>query len=197
MSENKLASPLQNLLERAKSLPKSGEVAKFQKRLDEASNEVVILADVSSSMAEHAGAKTKEELLHDALRQVTAQFTHLRLVAFSSTAQEVPDVAHMPLPSGGTALHLALFEAARFKPGQTVVISDGQPDSEQMALDAAATLTGTIDVIYCGPDSDSKAIEFMQRLARANGGRCVITNALELAPVMRRVLYLPEPEGGQ
>lgn len=200
MPNNPLANPLQALLaQAAEKLPQTGQVEKFRERLDAATDEVVILCDISSSMAESAGARRKIDLLQDALDQLGREFPQAQVIAFNSLTRYVPyPVSGLPEPEGGTALHLALEDAQHFRPRQTIVVSDGRPDSEQAALEAASRLTGKIDVIYCGPDSDREAIEFMQRLARANGGRVVVTNwtpthGSELAPTMRRLLALPEP----
>jgi hypothetical protein len=194
MTDNKLAHPLQNLLAQAQQLPKTGKVSKAQKRIDAAGDQVFILCDVSGSMDEAAtSSRRKIEVLQDALNEVRPQFPDARVIAFNSNVRESFDV--LPEPEGGTALHYALEYAQPLKPRQTIVVSDGQPDDETLALSAASKLTGTIDVIYCGPDSDKAAIRFMERLARANGGRVVRTNwtrssGLALAPTMRRLLLI-------
>lgn len=53
----------------------------------------------------------------------------------------------------------------------TLIITDGEPDSEADALAAAAEITGRIDVIYCGREDNRRAIDFLSRLARSTGGR--------------------------
>jgi UDP-N-acetylmuramyl tripeptide synthase len=78
------------------------------------------------------------------------------------------------------------------------VISDGLPDSQESALASAERITGIIDVIYCGPDSDAGAIAFMQRLARTGGGRVVVNDIrrndrASLAIAVRKTLALPAP----
>lgn len=194
---DKLSNPLQLLLNQASKLPAAGEVERFEQRFEGATTDVVILCDVSSSMDESAGARRKIELLQDALDSIYPQLPDARIVAFNSTVRETSGGA-LPKPEGGTAMHFGIEYAGQYKPRQSVVISDGQPDNEDLALTAAADLSGTIDVIYCGPDSDKEAIAFMQRLARSGGGRVVYTgwsrtNGYALAPTMRRVLALPEP----
>lgn len=164
--------PLQALIAAAsKASPTTGEVARHKARADAASapgSARVVIADVSSSMAERVGAYSKISLLRDAL----AGQRFDRLVAFAVKPVEVASADMLPLPCGSTALHLALDHAARWRPGRTLVISDGQPDSESMALESAAQLSGVIDVIYIGPESDAVAVAFMKRLARAGSGRC-------------------------
>lgn len=169
--------PLQALITAAsKASPITGDVARHRTRVDAASapgSARVVIADVSSSMAEMAGAYSKIALLREAL---TGQRFD-RLVAFAARPVEVASAELLPLPCGSTALHLALDHAARWSPGRTLVISDGQPDSENAALESAALLSGVIDVLYIGPEDDAVAIAFMKRLARAGSGRCA-TNDL-------------------
>ena len=203
---NELSHPLQSLLRRASgALPAStGEAARYRARLSGAGTATVLLADVSSSMAESAGARPKIALLREALDSVWPSVSGAVLVAFGSIAAAVRSPADLPAPAGGTALHLALDAAAAHRPRKTVVVSDGRPDSEDAALDAAHRLPGLIDVIYCGPDSDAQAIDFLRRLARLGGGRVVVADVAReaartgrpslVAPV-RQVLGLPAPGG--
>jgi hypothetical protein len=199
---NDLSRPLQDLIRRAAgTLPAAtGEAARYRARLDGAGSAIVLLADVSSSMAEPAGKRTKAAILHEALANVWPGVPGAVLIAFGSTAGAIGSPAELPSPAGGTALHLALEAATGHRPRRTVVISDGRPDCEERALDAAGRLPGTIDVIYCGPDSDAQAIGFMQRLARLGGGRVVVRDVVRmarpsLAGDVRTMLGLPAPGG--
>ena len=195
-----LSNPLQALiLGAAKSLPaQSGETDRFKARISGAGQGVVILADVSSSMAEKAGGRSKSEILREALDSVWGELPGPTLIGFGSTASTVTRPDRLPAPNGGTAMHLALDAAATHRPAKTLVISDGQPDSEEAALAAAERLGGVIDVIYCGPDSDQTAIDFMRRLARLGCGRVVIRDVVRdsrpgLAAPVRSMLGLPTP----
>jgi hypothetical protein len=197
-----LSNPLQALIKgAAKGLPATtGETERFKARLSGAGQGVVILADTSSSMAESAGARTKAEILREALDQVWPDLQGGRLVAFDSTSRELMSPTTLPSPSGGTALHLALDAAAAHRPAKTLVITDGRPDSESEALAAADRLCGVIDVIYCGPDVDQVAIDFLRRLARLGAGRAVIRDVVKvywpaLSADIRTVLGLPFSRG--
>jgi hypothetical protein len=186
-------NPFAGILKAAACLPAdTGAVAKMQRRLDNAGACQVILADVSASMA---GASTGEERRIDVMRRALTGAATARLVAFSDVPREVDEAAALPAPSGGTALHLALDFAARLAPGRTLVVSDGEPDSEEEALAAADRVPGVIDVIYCGPASNLRAQAFLARLARAGGGRYAahdITRAPEqLGPAVRVFLLGP------
>lgn len=184
--------PLAALLRRAATLPATtGETARYQQRIDSAGVGTIIVADVSASMAEPAGERRKVEILRDALATAPPS----RIVAFSSAPRELTRVEDLPSPSGGTALHLALDAAAAMAPAQTLVISDGEPDSESAALAAADLVPGTIDVLYCGPADNIKARDFLLRLARAGGGRYTAhdlrTAPMALGPAIRGLLAAP------
>lgn len=174
MSEKQLANPLQSLVAKAASkLPATtGESARFSRRYQSSGNAEIILCDVSSSMDESAGTRSKIAHLRDALKQ-TAQ-PHHTILAFASSVTMVSHPDELPAPSGGTALELGLRTAAQRRPHSTLVISDGQPNQPDVALREAEDLPGIINVIYCGPESDTAAIEFMRKLARVGCGRVVV-----------------------
>lgn len=205
MSSRDLANPLQSLLSKAAaSLPaKSGETSRYRDRLDGATDAVVILADVSSSMQERAGARRKIDLLREALDSVWAAIPDGRLIAFASIPTEVQRPSDLPAPAGSTALDRAIEAAQLLRPRKTIVISDGQPDSEEDSLAAAGKLTGLIEAIYCGPDSDRGAIDFLRRLAAIGGGNVVVCDlvrersAYRLSLVVRDALGLPAPGGAR
>lgn len=126
-----------------------------------------VLADVSASMAESAGARRKIDVLDEALGPVRG---NARLIAFGAEPREIEPGRPLPWPSGSTALHLALAMIARHNPTHVLVISDGHPDDPRAALMAADRLGPVrIDVIYCGPEGDYVGIDFMRRLARGGG----------------------------
>lgn len=184
-------NPFASLLDQAaKATAQTGEVARIQKRLDGAGGSgQVVLADVSSSMAEMAGSRSKIQVLREAL---TAERGAARIIAFSSTPTEARTAEEIPDPCGGTALHLAIDLAATLRPARTLVISDGHPDDEEKAFRAAEALPGVIDVLYVGPEDDARAIRFMRRLARAGAGRCEVNDIQRvpaaLAPAVRALL---------
>lgn len=191
-----IANPLQSLITQAGEQQSAGEVSRLRQRQQAATDAVIILADVSSSMTEAAGSKSKYQILKDALNTVWPSAHGARLIAFDSIPEFLADPQSLPLPRGGTALHVAIQAAQCLRPGRTLIITDGRPDDKQAALAAADALTGRIDVIYCGLDSDLDAIAFLQRLARSTGGNCVVTpqNAgqLNLLEPVRRLLLLTE-----
>ncbi len=185
-------SPLQALIGRAAALPKDpGALARYEAKVEAAASGSVVVADVSSSMAESAGGRTKIAILREAM--LTAP--PARVVAFSCLPVEVASPGLLPEPSGSTALHLALDLVAGMCPRRTLVVSDGEPDSEERALEAAALVPGVIDVIYIGRDDNHRAKAFLLSLTRAGRGRYTEHDIrfrwAALAPAIRHAL-LPE-----
>jgi hypothetical protein len=133
---------------------------------------VVVLLDTSGSMAETAdGGLLRIEVLREALEwALQAVQAHPILIAFSSTPKKIALPGDLPYPSGGTALEKALAMAGANGPAKTIVISDGEPDDVDLALAAAAVISGSIDTIYCGPDDGVEAKAFLRALARIGKG---------------------------
>jgi len=162
-------NPLQSIIKRAAAtLPAdTGKVSVQQTRIDRRRGQVVILADISASMGSPAwGAQRKIDVLREAVAGAMRQAA-ARLFVFSSDVREVKSI---PEPENNTDLARALDAVRALDPGVTLVISDGNPDRQDKALEAARQFRGVIDVLYIGPESDRAAIEFMKRLAAAAGG---------------------------
>lgn len=135
-------------------------------------DQIVVLADVSPSMAERDGGsregKTRFQLLRQALGSIPAG---VRIIEFSDEAREVTrERLCLDMERGSTALHKAIRAAAKYSPVRTVIISDGEPDSETMAREAIEELTGVVDVVYCGDPSNAHAAKFLESLAKSAGG---------------------------
>ena len=153
----------------------------------------VILCDVSSSMGNMAGTRSRIDHLRDALRQVATP-AHT-LMAFASEVTRMASPQDLPPPAGGTALHLALAEAAKLNPAATLVITDGEPNNSRLAVAAAGRLGGRIDVIYCGDTSNLAAIGFCRLLVRMGRGRCTVhdwRHPISIASTMRMLLAGPK-----
>lgn len=172
-TQNLPANPLQALIKKsAATLPATtGNVARYAHRLNPAGTTKIILADISGSMGGVAwGRHIKIDLLREAVQAVMQGAVEpIKLIAFHSCAQECRAIPASP--GGSTALHLALDAAAAHNPVNTLVISDGQPDSEALAIAAAERLPGRIDALYIGSDLERSAIDFMRRLATLGCGQ--------------------------
>lgn len=163
-------NPLQGILScAARTLPATtGKVAVQQARLERRRGTVVVLADISASMGSPAwGGQRKIDVLREAVDGALMHQPHAKLFVFSANIRECKAI---PEPEHNTNLAAALREVCKLDPGITLVISDGQPDNEKLALEAARQFRGVIDVLYIGPQSDHAAIDFMKRLATVAGG---------------------------
>lgn len=140
---------------------------------------VVLLADCSMSMSYHdqvGNPKRRIDGLADLLVYILQRTRLQGLVCFNERPIEVPLAGHikLPEPSGGTALDLALWHIRGMvpRPTRVIVITDGEPNSEDLALAAARALQPMpIDAYYVGPEGNTPALAFMERLAKIGGGR--------------------------
>jgi len=180
-------NPLQALIKSAaQTLPtQTGAVDRFRAR-HEAAGPRVIIADVSMSMASLVGSRPKIDVLREAATDLRKAYS-CRLITFSDVA--VVDAETIGPPSGSTALHLALDAAIALRPCNTLVISDGEPNDAALALACAEKLSGLINTLYIGSESNRSAIEFMQALARRGCGE-YRHNALRSVPVLTNDMRL-------
>lgn len=184
-----LINPLQALLQQAGNrLPaRTGAVDRVAERLHRLDGPQILLADVSGSMAAPAwGGRRKIDVLREAVTGVRTRSPY-HLMAFAS--QVMDGLVDIPEPEGTTRLDLGLAAALRHQPRATLVISDGQPDDEQAALDVAARLPGRIDVLYVGPDGDRAAMEFLQRLARVGCGGFQSADLSRAQPALAHTIH--------
>lgn len=173
---NQLNNPLQAIIDAASKKAASSQIKDTLNRHQQkgnSSNKRYVLADISGSMSESVGSATKYDLLKKALGDPIIDWTAQQLIAFNSFPEPATP-ATLPQPSANTALHRAIEFIVPEKPAYTLVISDGQPDDEQAALNAADKLTGIIDVLFIGADNDYEAIAFLKKLAARNGGKMFI-----------------------
>lgn len=137
------------------------------------SGKPVILADCSGSMdwRDSGNELTRQQLLNRELESLIHEVSNLVIIAFS----DYPMLATPPLANmnGGTNMAAAFTMATSLRPSQIIVISDGEPASEQDTLEAASRLPqGTrIDAIYVGDPTNQRCKDFMARLAQGFGGQ--------------------------
>lgn len=182
-----------------------GPASRLEDRQARASSEIVVLADCSGSMADliGVGGRSKYRQLQIALEEVWRTWPGLKLVAFAEEPKTVARPEALPPPIGtATNLARALRFAAQWEPRRTIVISDGLPTDER-GLDggdaaniAAGEMTGAIDTIYCGPESDTQAIKFLRGLSVRTGGKSATWDGWrELGAVIRGLLPAPGDDG--
>lgn len=129
----------------------------------------LLLVDCSGSM--DTRVRSGERKI-DALRKVvsTLRESHpVPVAAFGALGADVQVIDTVPEPSGGTPLHRAIQFGTREGATHLVVVTDGQPDSEGAAFDAAREFGNPIDVFYIGDGNDSGA-RFATELATRTGG---------------------------
>jgi Mg-chelatase subunit ChlD len=155
--------------------------------------EAVILVDTSSSMATcDAGEGDREGRVQVARREVAKLQKRmpgkLAIVNFSHDASWSPE-GRIEEPSGSTNVAGALeYVADLLGPGaegiKIVVVSDGEPDSAEAAIEEAGKLAAkgaVINTVYCGPDA-GYGKGFLTRLAAAGKGEfgeAALVKALE------------------
>jgi len=208
VSENLPSSPLLSIVQRAAQRNiQNGPAAKAKQaaherdlliaqRMQRARKGVkVLVCDDSGSMSDFVASKTKWEHMKLAVDDCLNTYPGIRILWFASRTGEVKSASEIPPPHGGTDLCAGLEHAAKFKPERTIVVSDGYPDDRRRALDAAARMTGRIDIVYCGNDGDSEAIDFMQELARSTGGTSVTwqDGVASLEGAVRKMLMIEAP----
>lgn len=166
-----IVSPLADIIRRAAESKIEGPFAKLKKRMANASSEIVVLVDTSDSMSERVGNLNMRKCEHMkiALKEVLKYYPKIRIISFGTLVREVDHPDHLPPPSGGTPLAKALMLAQKFRPRKTIIISDGCPDNQTTAKEAADELTGVIDSVYCGQENHPAA-DFLESLCKGAGG---------------------------
>jgi hypothetical protein len=153
----------------------------------------IVIVDTSGSMDEHdsRAGNTRYEVACEELANLQNSLSgKIAVLAFSNDTIFCPNGVPQFL-GGSTNLAGALkFAKMADVPGiRFIVISDGQPDSEEQALAAAKTYKNRIDVIYVGPENYPAGRDFLQKLAQASGGIAITADrAKELAEVTQRLL---------
>lgn len=153
----------------AKQLSKSLQVGSLDDlvRVQKEAN-IWLLIDCSGSMSTHMrNNKTRITGLREAVQSIQTE-KRMPMIQFGQ-APTPSVVEYVPDPQGGTPLHLAIDLARTNESSRAIVISDGEPDSDQLALEAAARFGGRIDVVFVG-DPGTRGESFLKRLAESTGG---------------------------
>lgn len=172
-----LANPLADIIGKMIKTNPTGVAAKIKARTENTSGGIFMLVDVSSSMTSVTDCQNMRRIDHlqVAVNAIVKKYPKVRIFAFGSLVQEVDKNLHkladlIPLMGGGTDLATAVLELKKFRPGKTIIVTDGEPNSEGAAEDAVDQITGSVDTIFCGNDGHP-AVKFLVGLARRAGGR--------------------------
>lgn len=145
-----------------------------------------LLLDTSSSMSLMVGPTANSPSRIDELRKVATGFPNTRQFHFGSHCRELTPGESIPNPAGGTNMYHAFNVLKNHGVQHVIVVSDGDPDDEIAALEAAQGLK--VDCCYVGPDP---APEFLRTLAQRTGGkynRSSLTMVRELSSTIRGLL---------
>lgn len=144
------------------SLPSTPKFQSLQSLLKVGSQ--ALLLDCSHSM----DISDDEELRRiDRLRNVAEKFKgSIRQFIFQKS--ECYEMEEIPEPAGGTPMAFAFQILKGNGVTHVILITDGQPNSMERALEESTGLV--IDVFFVGDPNDYFAIEFLKKLtSRANG----------------------------
>lgn len=137
----------------------------------------VLLADISDSMNDRdsgpAGPRRIDRLAK-VLDYILTRVRVQRLICFNDMPVEVPLVGQVALPEAGgsTALSVALehVRGIQPRPERVILLSDGMPNSIELALDAARLLRPMVlDAYYVGPEAWQPGLDFMRAVSAACG----------------------------
>lgn len=156
--------------------------------------DVVFLLDCSGSMSSLVEGKPAIDHLRKAVGPYLAD---VPVISFHSSVvhDEIVD------PTGSTAMHLAFEECKRhYAPKRVVVVSDGCPDSKNLATISALALGCPVDILYIGQPNDFGEV-FLRELSSSTGGRQLTTSTLVsgfggLLAENLRLLVDSRPESG-
>lgn len=154
------------------------------------SDESALLLDISGSMGDWcAPNKTKIQ----EMRTLADEFVDVRRFTFSTTCAEMQKNERIGGTEGGTGLHVAFLHVKSKGIRHVVLITDGQPDDERMALQTSQGLK--VDCFYVGPDP---APIFLRKLSDATGGtygKASMASLGALKASVRECLQLTDGKG--
>ena len=125
----------------------------------------ILLLDVSGSMAQIVNEKRKIDIL----RETVINFIGVRMFVFSTYTTETK---YIPEPQESTDLTNAFRYLKSYinKDTNLVLVSDGEPNDSESALNEAKSLGIPVNVVYIG-NLGSSGEDFMKRLARLTNGK--------------------------
>jgi uncharacterized protein with von Willebrand factor type A (vWA) domain len=137
--------------------------------------EAIVMVDTSASMDANdcQNGQKRHAVACDQLRRLQRENpAKVAVVDWASTAKFCPGGMVGPPTGWNTDIANALrFVHKADDTGiKLILISDGEPDSEQDALDVARTFKSKIDTIYIGPEGGPGAA-FLRELAAVTGGK--------------------------
>jgi hypothetical protein len=155
--------------------------------------DALVMLDTSGSMAMpdcQNGQTRYDSATEQLIRLQRDQPGKLGIIAWSDFARFCP--GGIPTtPCGGTDLAgvLRFVKPADGTSIKLILISDGEPDSEDEALKTAGQFKSKISTIYVGPES-GYGREFLRKLAMATGGISVSQSVADITNLQQTVTRL-------
>ncbi len=167
-----------------------------------------LLLDISGSMTEAADADTayqgKSRVVIpaspgqqriDKLNELIVNFQNIRRFSFSHGCSELgPSETHVYCDGGGTNMANAFLTLKRKGIKHAIMVTDGEPDSEQLAIQAAQGLK--IDCFYVGPDPAPPFLEILSQQTGGSYGKASLLRIKELTAAVKERLMLSAPTKG-
>lgn len=157
--------------------------------------DAIVLCDVSGSMNTadaQGGVKRYDALLKELRILQSIMPGKIAVIAFSSFKPVFCPDGVPYMMGGGTDVTGALkFAKIADIPGamKFILISDGQMDDENSAIETARKFHNKIDTIYVGPEINPTGRDALQRLAKASGGQSITADRTQgLALSTQRLL---------
>lgn len=165
-------------LERLNKTLAKGSLADLAK----AARRSMLLADCSGSMGSTIRSGQRKI---DALRTIVSDLreTHpVPTLAFGTDDRGelriIDEGMMLPEPAGGTPMHRAIRFGHSNGATHLVIVTDGMPDSEAEAFQAAREFGHPIDCFYIGDGNDRGAI-FARELAARTGGTANLADLMK------------------
>lgn len=152
--------------------------------------DALVMVDTSGSMDDQdcAGERRRYDVACEQLIRLQREIPgRVGVISWNSDARFCP--GGIPTsPEGGTDMAgvLRFVQPADGTGIKMILISDGEPNHEQSALDVAKTFTSQIQTIYIGPENGSGR-DFLRRLAEATGGQSVSQSVQDLGNLSKTV----------
>jgi len=137
------------------------------------SADCIVLVDTSGSMGMSDGMEnTRYERACDELKKIQNSMPgKICVISFSDETMFCPSGVPWDYGSGTDLARALKFSKIADVPDMRfIVISDGQPDDPQAAINAANQYNNRIDTIFIG-GSSNEGQAFLERLANASGGK--------------------------
>ncbi len=154
------------------------------------SADVVVLVDTSSSMLDRDGDNSRYDRACSELSRLQSSLPgKIAVISFASEPIFCPSgVPQTPFGMTDLAKALKFAKVADVGDMRFIIISDGEPDSQEEALAAVAQYRGRVDVIYVGREG-GPGEKFLTRLAKSKGGKSITSeNAKSLAAAAQYLL---------